>query len=249
MQQLVLQYHDKITTSSMIVAEIFEKEHKNVLRAIQDSECSPEFRQLNFELSSYKTIQNKSLPMYFITKDGFMMLAMAFTGEKAAKFREVFIAAFNKMEKALFEAKTPKLIPTYQQRILNMPAKSCPDDKWCIFDQASEIMLLIEKEIGSVCEYDLADGSIGIHWAKYREGKEWAKMFGHYYHEFYDKRGNVQCKCYDYAELKYFKVWLKSVYKKQHLYNYLNNKFKKDPLMLPRVEAFKPKLIGAKKAA
>lgn len=246
--QLVLNYHDRITTSSMIVAEIFEKEHRNVLRSIQDLECSPEFRELNFELSSYKTLQNKSLPMYFITKDGFMMLAMGFTGEKATKFREKFIAAFNKMEKALFKATTPVLIPVYQKRILSMPAKSCPANRWCVFDQASEVMLLIEKEIGSVCQYDLADGSIGIHWAKYREGKDWTKTFSTYWHEFDDKRGNQQSKCYEYTELEHFKVWLKNTYKITHLYPYLFNKFKKDKMMLPRVEAFKPKLLGGRAA-
>lgn len=246
--QLVITYQDKITTTSMIVAEIFQKDHKNVLRDIQNLECSPEFRELNFELSSYKTSQNKSQPMYFITKDGFMMLAMGFTGEKAAKFREAFIAAFNKMEKALFAAKTPVLIPVYQERILSMPAKSCPANMWCVFDQASEIMLLIEKEVGSVCQYDLADGSIGSHWAKFREGKTWAKTHSFYWHEFNDKRGNQQSKCYDYMELEHFKVWLKGTYKKVHLYEYLRNKFKKDTLMMPRVEAFKPKLLGGRAA-
>jgi len=247
--QLVIKYQDRITTTSMIVAEIFEKRHDNVLRDIYNLECSPEFRSLNFEESSYKTSQNKNAPMYFITKDGFMMLAMGFTGEKATKFREAFIAAFNKMEKALFEAKTPKLIPTYQARILSMPAKSCPVDRWCIFDQASEIMLLIEKEVGSISQYDLADGSIGIHWAKYREGKPWTKTASTYWHEFNDKRGNQQSKCYEYSELEYFKIWLKTTYKPVHLYEYLHNKFKKDILMLPRVEAFKPKLLKSGKAA
>lgn len=134
-------------------AEFFEKEHRNVLRAIQDLECSDEFRALNFELSSYKTTQNKAMPLYFITKDGFMMLAMGFTGEKAAKFREKFIAAFNRMERALYKAQMATYLPTYQNRMLSEPTKSCPSNRWCIFDQAEKMMFIIEKYIGSVSEY------------------------------------------------------------------------------------------------
>lgn len=245
---MVLEYHDKITTTSMIVAEIFEKEHKNVLRAIENLECTEEFRELNFELSSYKTLQNKKLPMFFITKDGFMMLAMGFTGERAARFREAFIKAFNKMEKMLFEAKTPVLIPTYQNRILSNASRDCPDDRWCIFEHASEIMLLIEKEVGSVNQFDLADGSIGSHWSKFREGKPWTKPFTFYWHRFEDKRGAQQAKCYDLSELGYFKKWLRNVYKPTHMPEYLRAKFKKDPKMLPRVEKFLPKLLPKRSA-
>jgi hypothetical protein len=153
------------------------------------------------------------------------------------------------MEKALFEAKTPTLIPVYSARILSLAAKNCPDNRWCIFNQASEIMLLIEKEIGSINQYDLADGSIGQHWAKFREGKSWAKPITYYWHDFNDKRGAQQCKCYEFSELEHFNVWLKTTYKRKLLYEYLKNKFKRDPFMLPRVEAFRPKLINQAKSA
>jgi|GEM_PF-3019648 len=241
--QLVMNHHDKITTTSIKIAEIFEKEHKNVLRAIQDLECSKEFSRLNFEPSIYR-VRGKEYPLYFITKDGFMMLAMGFTGLKAARFREAFIDAFNKMERALFQAKSPQLIPVYQTRVLSEPTKSCPEDRWCIFDQSHEIMMLIEREVGSVNQFDLADGSIGSHWAKYREGKLWATVVTTYWHEFADKRGKQQSKCYDYSELKYFKTWLKREYRPKLLYLYLKSKFKSDAFMRPRVEAMQQKFLG-----
>lgn len=247
--QLVLQYQDKITTTSVIIAERFEKQHLEVVNTILEMECSDDFRRDNFELSSQPGRDGKNQPIYFITKRGFIMLAMRFSGEKAYKFREAFIDAFEKMEKALFAAKTPVLIPTYQSRILSMPAKSCPANRWCVFDQASDIMLLIEKEVGSVSKYDLVDGSIGSYWSKFREGKPWAKMYSFYYHDFQDKRGVRQSKCYDYTELEHFKVWLHSVYKPTLLYGYLHSKFKSDHLMRPRVEAFKQKLLPQGKAA
>lgn len=83
---------------SRTVAEVFEKEHKNVLRDIKNLDCSPEFTALNFEPSTYKDKSGKKNPCYNMTKDGFVFLVMGFTGAKAAEFKEKYIAAFNAME-------------------------------------------------------------------------------------------------------------------------------------------------------
>lgn len=87
--------------TSLDVAETFGKEHKNVLKDIRELECSEEFRRLNFEQSSYINTQNKNQPMYYMTRDGFTILAMGYTGEKAMHFKEAYIRQFNAMEKAL----------------------------------------------------------------------------------------------------------------------------------------------------
>ena len=87
--------------SSLDVAETFEKRHADVLRDIEKLECSQEFRERNFALSSYKSVQNKSLPMYYITKDGFVLLVMGYTGIKAMRFKLAYIKQFNAMEKLL----------------------------------------------------------------------------------------------------------------------------------------------------
>lgn len=87
--------------SSLDVAETFEKEHRRVLQDIRELECSDEFREHNFVQSSYINLQNKKQPMYLITRDGFTMLAIGYTGEKAMRFKEAYIKQFNAMEKAL----------------------------------------------------------------------------------------------------------------------------------------------------
>ena len=87
--------------SSLDVAETFEKEHRRVLQDIRELKCSDEFREHNFVQSSYVNVQNKKQPMYLITRDGFTMLAMGYTGEKAMRFKEAYIKQFNAMEKAL----------------------------------------------------------------------------------------------------------------------------------------------------
>lgn len=87
--------------TSLDIAETFEKRHADVLRDIEKLECSKEFRERNFALSSYKSSQNKTLPMYYITKDGFVLLVMGYTGAKAMKFKEAYIKQFNAMERML----------------------------------------------------------------------------------------------------------------------------------------------------
>ena len=87
--------------TSLDVAETFRKEHARVLRDIRDLDCSNEFRVGNFAESYYVNAQNKKQPMYYITRDGFTLLVMGYTGKKAMKFKEAYIKQFNAMEKAL----------------------------------------------------------------------------------------------------------------------------------------------------
>ena len=87
--------------TSLDVAETFSREHKNVLRDIRELQCSEDFRRLNFEQSEYLNEQNHKQPMFYMTRDGFTILAMGYTGEKAIKFKEAYIRQFNAMEKVL----------------------------------------------------------------------------------------------------------------------------------------------------
>lgn len=97
MQNVILVQDDKLVTTSKIVAEVFGKTHKDVLRAIDNLDCSDKFRQRNFAPSSYKSQQNKTLKCMNMNKDGFCFLAMGFTGRKAGEWKEAYIEAFNKM--------------------------------------------------------------------------------------------------------------------------------------------------------
>lgn len=90
-----------IHTTSLIVAEVFEKRHDNVLQDIKNLEVDEDFRLLNFQESSYLNSQKKQQPMYIITKDGFSFLVMGYTGKKAAEFKVKFIKAFNYMHDLL----------------------------------------------------------------------------------------------------------------------------------------------------
>lgn len=101
MTQLVSIINNQVKTTSIIVAETFGKRHCDVLRRIEDLETPIDFNQRNFALVEYVDAKGEARKAYEITRDGFTLLAMGFTGKKAMQFKIAYIEAFNKMEQAL----------------------------------------------------------------------------------------------------------------------------------------------------
>ncbi|WP_169785164.1 Rha family transcriptional regulator [Campylobacter curvus] len=91
---------ERVFTTSLDIAKVFEKRHKNVLQTItglpQDA-----FTGLKIKPSEYTDSTGRGLPMYNITRDGFAMLVMGFTGSKAYQWKTEYIKAFNLMEARL----------------------------------------------------------------------------------------------------------------------------------------------------
>lgn len=100
-ERFVMIKNDQPVTNSMKVAEAFGKRHDNVLRNLKSLDCSTEFTALNFEASEYIDSTGRVLPMYEMTKNGFIFLVMGFTGAKAAAIKEAYIAVFDQMAAAL----------------------------------------------------------------------------------------------------------------------------------------------------
>lgn len=101
----------QITTTSLQIAEHFGKAHNLVLRTIRNLECSREFNQCNFAPVEYLDAKGEKRPCYRITRDGFVFLAMGFTGKEAAQWKEAYITAFNKMEVELRAKEKPAADP------------------------------------------------------------------------------------------------------------------------------------------
>ena len=92
---------ERLVTTSRKIAETFEKRHSDVIRDIETLKCSLEFTERNFALSSYKDKSGKSNKEYIVTEDGFSILCMGYTGEKAMSFKERYIEEFNAMKDEL----------------------------------------------------------------------------------------------------------------------------------------------------
>ena len=102
--------NDQVITTSLLVAETFEKEHRNVLKSIRKlmSATNVAVAQM-FDETTYVNEQGKEQPMFFMNRDGFTLLAMGFSGEKALEFKVKYINAFNKMEAELKSQQTKQL--------------------------------------------------------------------------------------------------------------------------------------------
>lgn len=89
---------DTARANSLIVAQMFEKEHKDVLKSIRNLDCSEEFLRRNFAPISYSDQYGRAQRAYAMTRDGFTFLVMGYRGKKAARFKEAYIRRFNEME-------------------------------------------------------------------------------------------------------------------------------------------------------
>ena len=116
MSNVVYVKQNRVLTNSKELAEAFGKQHKDVLRKIEARlpEHSEEFRVRNFALAEYTATQGSNgavhtFPMYEMTRDGFMAIAMTFTGKRGSIFREKIIEEFNRRGEGLEK----RGIPTY----------------------------------------------------------------------------------------------------------------------------------------
>ncbi len=105
MNSLVFAQNGQVLTNSLTISESFGKPHDKVLRSIRSLDCAEDFKRANFgELAQTYTngigVECKR-PVFNMTKDGFVLLVMGFTGKKAMEFKIKYIEAFNKMERSL----------------------------------------------------------------------------------------------------------------------------------------------------
>ena len=103
-QEIKLEVADDQTwTTSLQIADVFEKRHDNILAKI-DELPQDDFRALNFKETERKAkfgAVERSKRYFLVSKDGFTLLAMSFNGERFYKFKVAYINAFNAMADAL----------------------------------------------------------------------------------------------------------------------------------------------------
>ena len=92
----------ELVVTSRQVAEDFRKEHNDTKKRIRELiRDMGEISHNYFILSEYKDSLNRTQEEYLLTRDGFSLLAMGFTGARALEWKLKYIEAFNKMEQAI----------------------------------------------------------------------------------------------------------------------------------------------------
>lgn len=116
MNNLVIMKDQRAVTTSLQVAEVFEKQHKDVLKAVDSLGLgSEDLRRQMFYEDTYEN-RGKHYRQTIMNRDGFTLLAMGFTGSKALEFKLQYIKAFNEMENHIKESQinTSNLSPELQ---------------------------------------------------------------------------------------------------------------------------------------
>lgn len=125
-QNFVQIQNSQIVTTSEFVAQAFDKQHKHVLEKIEQisKEIKASFFEPNFRLKAKQVKTGfgyRETKSYELTKDGFMLLVMGFTGKQAMAIKIAYIEAFNAMSEAILD-----LNSTLSD---NLPAKTTADDR------------------------------------------------------------------------------------------------------------------------
>lgn len=161
-------------TTSRVVAEQFGKQHKNILRDIEalisqlrsePSTSSTEsrfglstaaFAEENFLLTTYRDSTGRELPMYLLTRDGFTLLAMGFTGARAVQFKVAYINAFNRMERLISGGIRSSTMKQIEDRLISLEKKAT-ESRSTVTNSTGEIFLQAIREALASGEYYLRD--------------------------------------------------------------------------------------------
>lgn len=141
---------NEIVTTSLIVAETFNKDHRNVIRKIdslieQLEDCSKLSSPNLFEKTEYTDTHNECRPMYYMNRDGFTLLAMGFTGKEALEWKLKYIEAFNDMEEIIHAGNIPDKRLEVGRLIIDTPTDKIPVIKELYSEYFS-----ITPEVGSL---------------------------------------------------------------------------------------------------
>ncbi|UOE96054.1 Rha family transcriptional regulator [Alkalihalobacillus sp. LMS39] len=148
---LVFVTNGKPATDSRRIADTFQKTHDKVLRDIRTllTKAPEEFAFSNFGETSYKNKQGREMPMYIVTFDGFAMLAMGYTGEKAIEFKVRYINEFNR---------TRQLVESHQETLKSHEQKQIQQQiKQTIYSQYPEISAQARMKYFTCLHKDLKD--------------------------------------------------------------------------------------------
>lgn len=231
MEDLVIMKNKQAVTSSLQVAETFGKNHRDVLRVIDDLKDVRNFAQM-FSETNLPDSYGRNRRGYYMNRDGFTLLAMGFTGSKALQFKLQYIDAFNEMEQQVkfqIPATLPealRLAADQAEKISVLQPKADYTDKM-LANPGLETTSVIAKNYGySTREFNKLLHGLGI---QYKQGKTWLLYAK------YQNLGYTHVEPFPYKDskgLEQVRNTMKWTQKGQHfLYDFLESKG-----IMPKVE-------------
>ncbi|MGE6379018.1 Rha family transcriptional regulator [Peribacillus muralis] len=123
MTDLVFVENGQVVTSSLTIADVFGKEHKNVMADIVNQigklvvADEEEFSRLNFQRSTYKNERGREYDCCLLSEDAFTLIAMSYVTPEAMKFKVKFIKEFKRIKEELTK---PKVLSEKEQLIASI---------------------------------------------------------------------------------------------------------------------------------
>ena len=212
MNNLVIMKDQQAVTSSLQVAETFDKRHDHIIRDIEKLQKDlPNFGEMLLP-SNIPDGYGRSRKAYYMNRDGFTLLAMGFTGKKALKFKLKYIEAFNQMDNELKLGYSTKNVGGYQvpsnyrgalllaadlqEQVEVMKPKAIYYDK-VLANPSLVTITVIAKDYGmSGREMNTKLHEFGI---QYKQGKTWL-LYSKYQHNGWTQSNTTMVKRKDGTE-------------------------------------------------
>lgn len=112
---MIFERKEHAVVRSRTIAEKFGKQHQHVTQAIENLISENPLVKNMFIKSRYETERGRAYKEYLVNRDGFSLLVMGFTGEKALEWKLKYITAFNRMEEFIRERKSTEWLMTRKQ--------------------------------------------------------------------------------------------------------------------------------------
>ena len=206
MNELVIMKSEQALTTSLKVAETFEKTHRHVLRDIDSLKKDvSNFGQM-FQETTAKDSYGRDQRAYYMNRDGFTLLAMGYTGKKALQFKLKYIEAFNKMEKTIRESKTLPQSPEEQLQLTMLVTNRLTtrmdkvEERQDYFEKTSELNSTQRYQLWQARKVRVIEAVGGVKSNYYREKKA-KKVFAEFGTDF---KKEFQIPRYDSLQKQYF---------------------------------------------
>lgn len=145
----VVSLNGQLVTDSREVADMIDKEHKELLRTIRQYSgilTSANMRSSDFFIpSQYEDAKKEIRPCYLLTKKGCDMVANKMTGEKGVLFTAAYVTKFEEMEKEMAQ---PKVLTEKEQLMASMKLTlSAVGEVQEVKKEVGELRSMVENQI------------------------------------------------------------------------------------------------------
>ncbi|HDR6243797.1 TPA: ORF6C domain-containing protein [Bacillus cereus] len=169
--ELVFEENGEVVTDSLTIAEIFNKDHNNVLKDIrtQIDYAGEEFSRVNFYQSNYTNERGRKYPKYNLTEEAFTLVVFGYNTKEAVQTKIRFIQEFKRMKEYI---KKQQQVPTDPMSILKLTFEALEGQKQELQHIKSDVKDLRENAPLFAVECDEISNAVKRHGVALLGGKQ-----------------------------------------------------------------------------